>query len=129
MAKAQLEHVNFTAQDPQRTARMLCDLFGWEVRWRGEAISGGYSVHVGTRDQYVAIYTGPGGAPQEPAQSSYSQRGGLNHIGVVVDDLDAVEAKVKDLGYEPVNHADYDPGRRFYFRDEDNIEFEVVSYA
>ncbi|HAI29601.1 MAG TPA: glyoxalase, partial [Thalassospira sp.] len=25
--------------------------------------------------------------------------------------------------------ADYEPGRRFYFRDENDIEFEVVSYA
>ena len=47
----------------------------------------------------------------------------------LVDDLDAVEAKVKAMGYEPCNHADYDPGRRFYFDDEDGIEFEVVSYG
>ena len=33
------------------------------------------------------------------------------------------------MGYEPCNHADYDPGRRFYFDDEDGIEFEVVSYG
>ena len=32
-------------------------------------------------------------------------------------------------GYEPFSHADYEPGRRFYFLDRDGIEFEVISYA
>jgi glyoxylase I family protein len=26
------------------------------------------------------------------------------------------------------NHDDYEPGRRFYYNDEDGIEFEVVNY-
>ena len=49
--------------------------------------------------------------------------------GIVVDDLDAVETKVRTLGYATHSHADYEPGRRFYFDDENGIEFEVVSYA
>ena len=40
-----------------------------------------------------------------------------------------VEAKIKALGYPTHSHADYEPGRRFYFDDENGIEFEVVSYA
>ena len=52
----------------------------------------------------------------------------LNHIGVEVDDLDAVEARVIAAGLLPFNHGDYDPGRRFYFLDPDGIEYEVVSY-
>jgi hypothetical protein len=28
----------------------------------------------------------------------------------------------------PFAHADYAPGRRFYFLDPDGIEYEVVSY-
>ena len=46
-----------------------------------------------------------------------------------VDDLDAAEAVVKAAGLEPFNHADYEPGRRFYFFDWDGIEFEMVSYS
>ena len=122
-----LEHANFSVSDPQRSAALLCDLFGWHVRWEGEAISGGYSVHVGTHDGYVALYAQPRMKPGEP--SDYRTVGQLNHIGVVVDDLDAVEAQVVAKGFTPVNHADYEPGRRFYFRDHDGIEFEVVSYA
>jgi glyoxylase I family protein len=28
----------------------------------------------------------------------------------------------------PTVTTDYEPGRRFYYNDEDGIEFEVVSY-
>ncbi len=126
---ARLEHVNITVKDPDATAAMLSDLFGWEVRWRGAAIHGGHTVHVGSAEDYLAVYTGPGGAPQGQADDSYSLRGGLNHVGIVVEDLDAVEAKVRARGYEPHSHADYEPGRRFYFREENGIEIEVVSYA
>jgi catechol 2,3-dioxygenase-like lactoylglutathione lyase family enzyme len=123
MATAMLEHVNFTVSDPDRTADMLCRLFGWERRWQGPAKLGGYTVHVGTSDAYLAIYRYP--ADAAPAMSN----GRLNHVGIVVDDLAAAEAKVQAEGYQPFNHGDYEPGRRFYFNDHDDIEFEIVSYA
>ena len=40
-----------------------------------------------------------------------------------------IARRLRAMGYEPHSHADYEPGRRFYFDDEDGIEFEVVSYA
>ncbi|MGB0505364.1 MAG: VOC family protein [Pikeienuella sp.] len=122
-----LEHVNLTVEDPDATAAMLGDLFGWHVRWRGEAKDNGISVHVGGEDDYLALYRPQGALAGD--YSNYSTVGGLNHIGVVVDDLDAVEAKVKAAGMEAYSHGDYEPGRRFYFRDSDGIEFEVVSYS
>lgn len=127
MAAGVLEHVNMTVKDPKATAALLCDLFGWHVRWQGSAIAGGFTVHVGGDDSYVAVYSGPRGE-QGPAQDNYAQLGGLNHIGVVVDDLDAVEAQVVAAGLSAHSHADYEPGWRFYFHDGDGIEYEVVSY-
>jgi catechol 2,3-dioxygenase-like lactoylglutathione lyase family enzyme len=128
MAETMLEHVNITVSDPMQTAQRLCALFGWHIRWQGESIHNGFSVHVGADNSYVALYSR--GQPAEPAAlDSYSTRGGLNHIGVVVEDLDAAEARVRAVGCRPHKHADYEPGRRFYFDDEDGIEFEVVSYA
>ena len=128
---AQLEHVNVTVSDPKQTAKMFADLFGWYTRWEGAAMGGaGYTVHVGTDDSYVAVYSGS--APEQTvpkSDASYETRGGLNHLGVVVDDLDAVEAKVRAHGFTPHSHADYEPGRRFYFHDADGIEIEVVCYA
>ena len=126
---AMLEHVNLTVRDPKATAALMGRLFGWTVRWEGSAKNNGFTVHVGTGDQYLALYTGPGGSDDQlPAQDNYRQLAGLNHIGVVVADLDAAEAAVKAEGLTPVNHADYEPGRRFYFHDRDGVEYEVVSY-
>ncbi|MCP4320217.1 MAG: VOC family protein [Hyphomicrobiales bacterium] len=126
MTNAALEHANITVSDPEKTAKRLCDLFGWHIRWQGEAIHGGMTVHVGSDNSYLALYT-PGKRTSMPA-SSYITTGGLNHVGIVVDDLDEVEKRVADAGYEPHSHADYEPGRRFYFHDDDDIEFEVVCY-
>lgn len=123
---ATLEHANFTVADPKATAAWLGDVFGWHIRWEGDAMAGGYTVHVGTGDRYLALYS-PGNA-QKTSASSYDTIGGLNHIGITVDDLDAAETRVAKAGFTPHNHADYEPGKRFYFRDDNNIEFEVVQY-
>ncbi|MDH3644682.1 MAG: VOC family protein [Gammaproteobacteria bacterium] len=124
---SKLEHVNVTVSNPEATARLLCELFDWHVRWEGPSQMGGHTYHVGTDDDYVAVYTYDG----EPGENGRSARikGGLNHIGVLVDNLEKIEHRVKAAGLEPFNHMDYDPGRRFYFNDRDGIEFEVVSYV
>lgn len=128
---ATLEHVNVTVSDPRATAKMLMDLFDWHIRWEGVAMGGaGYTVHVGTDTAYVAVYSGSSPDQSVPKEdASYQTRGGLNHIGVVVDDIAAIEAKVKAMGLTPHSHADYAPGKRFYFHDPDGIEIEVVSYT
>ena len=101
------------------------------VATSGAAMAGaGYTVHVGSKNSYVAVYSGARPDQIVPKRdASYMTRGGLNHIGVVVDDLDAVEAKVIAMGLTPKSHADYEPGRRFYFDDPDGVEIEVISYA
>lgn len=123
---AQLEHTNYTVADPDATARWMCDLFGWHIRWSGAAMSSGRTVHVGTDRQYLALYSP--GSPGKAQENNYSTVGGLNHLAVVVDDLDKMEEAVKAQGFVTGNHADYEPGRRFYFHDHDGIEYEVVQY-
>jgi len=124
---AVLEHVNVTVSDPKATAVWLGAVFDWKIRWEGDAISGGYTAHVGDEGSYVALYT-PNRAIDNP-QHSYTTRAGLNHVGVTVDDIDAVEKRVKIAGFRPHNHGNYEPGRRFYFDDHDGVEWEVVSYT
>ena len=126
MTSAVLEHVNVTVSDPDRTARLLCDLFGWCIRWQGKSIHNGHTIHVGENNSYIALYRGPG--EQTEPVSSHLSCCGLNHIAIVVKDLDATEARVKAAGFTPFNHADYEPGRRFYFADHDQVEYEIVCY-
>ena len=127
MAAGILEHANFSVSDPQKTADMLCTIFDWRIRWSGASIHDGHTMHVGGQNSYLAIYARDG--MRNAAPNDYKTVGTMNHIGVVVDDLDAAEARVLDAGFQTTNHGDYEPGRRFYFHDHDGIEFEVVSYG
>jgi catechol 2,3-dioxygenase-like lactoylglutathione lyase family enzyme len=125
MPKGHIEHANLTVSDPERSAALLRELCGWHERWRGPSQMGGWTIHVGDESSYVALYSDRAG----PRQRHYLKGLPLNHVGFVVDDLAAAEAVVVGVGLEPFGHADYEPGRRFYFFDWDGIEFELVSYA
>jgi catechol 2,3-dioxygenase-like lactoylglutathione lyase family enzyme len=125
MAAIRIEHVNVTVSDPDRAAALMQSVFGWRIRWQGPAMSGGRTIHVGSEDAYLALYRPPNGA----AADDFPKGRPLNHIGVEVDDLEATEANVLAAGLKTFSHGDYDPGRRFYFLDQDGIEYEVVSYA
>ena len=127
MTTAQLEHANITVRDPAATAAWMTQLFGWKIRWEGPAKDGGHTIHVGSDTSYIALYR-PDGVPGA-STSSYTRVAGLNHLAVTVDDLDATEQAITAHGFKTGNHGDYEPGRRFYFHDQDGIEYEVVSYA
>lgn len=126
MPIGKLEHANLSVTRPDRSAELFKQLCGWRERWRGESKMGGKTIHVGdpaNGDTYLALYTG------EHVTGDYSKGQPLNHVGLMVDDLEEAENVVKAAGLEPFGHDDYDPGKRFYFFDWDGIEFEVVSYA
>ena len=123
---AMLEHTNLTVSNPDTTAAWMCDLFGWHIRWAGNAMEVGRTVHVGTDKHYLALYSQDTAA--KGRESSYTTIGGLNHIAIVTDDLEGIEAAARARGFQVGQHHDYEPGRRFYFHDDDNIEFEVVQY-
>ncbi len=118
-----LEHANITVSDPDRSAALLQRLCGWHERWRGPGLNNGWTIHVGNDRDYLAVYT-----TGAPVGQNFAKGAPLNHIGLAVDDLVEAERVVVEAGLVPFNHADYAPGRRFYFFDWDGIEFEVVSY-
>ncbi|MFM9935768.1 MAG: VOC family protein [Novosphingobium sp.] len=122
-AAARLEHVNIRVSDPDRTADLLTRLCGWHERWRGPSALGGWTIHLGSDSDYIGLYQG-----ESPLPGPFSKGQPLNHIGIVVNDLDAAERIVIEAGLKPFNHGDYEPGRRFYIFDWDGIEWELVSY-
>ena len=122
MPTGSLEHVNITVSDPERSSALLQQLCGWHERWRGPSQLGGWTIHVGSESAYLAVYT------HDSPAGRFAKGQPLNHVGLVVDDLDTAETVVKEAGLVPFNHADYEPGQRFYFFDWDGIEFELVSY-
>ena len=124
MPTATLEHVNISVTDGPRTADLIARLTGWHRRWEGPSLDNGRSIHLGDERAYVAIHSSPRIA------GKFVKSVPMNHIGIVVDDLDEAEATVWNAGLMPFSHSDYDPGpRSFYFFDWDGIEWEIVSYA
>jgi len=119
-----LEHTNITVKDPDASAALLCKLFDWKVRWAGDAMDVGRTVHVGGERSYIAFYTQPDA--KSASIDSYAAFGQMNHLGIVVENLDEIQQRVTDEGLSITSHADYEPGVRFYFDTPDGIEIEVV---
>ncbi|WP_336986968.1 VOC family protein [Altererythrobacter aquiaggeris] len=124
MSVAKIEHANLSVTDPDRSSRFFQKLCGWEERWRGPSMMGGETIHVGSHQAYIALYT------HARVTGGYDKGQPLNHIGIAVDDLEAAEKIVLGSGLKTFSHSAYDPGpRSFYFLDWDGIEFEIVCYG
>jgi catechol 2,3-dioxygenase-like lactoylglutathione lyase family enzyme len=123
--QSRLEHINVTVRDTDATASLLSHIFGWKIRWAGAAKDDGRTIHLGGEDTYLALYSH---TDKHLADTSHKTITHLNHIGILVDDLEMTEQKIKQSGFETYNHGNYEPGKRFYFDLEDGVEIEVVSY-
>ena len=97
MEHISLEHANITISDPEKTAACMQAVFGWRIRWQGPALESGFTLHIGTETQYLALYC-PADLQKTPSDP-HGFLGGLNHIGVCVRDLVACEARVKKAGF------------------------------
>ena len=119
-----LEHVNLTVSNLERSVDFYRQLLDFQVRWEGTIDSGQPAAHVGDDRCYLALFeaTKPGHVGQDYGAV------GLNHFGVVVDNLDECRQRLAELGVTPTAEADYEPGRRLYFLDPDGIEVELVEY-
>ncbi|MCH2190044.1 MAG: VOC family protein [Gammaproteobacteria bacterium] len=126
MNLANIEHVNVTVQNPNQVAKLLCTLFNWKIRWSGESKDNGYSVHVGNDKRYFALYTHSSSSSDG---HNTLRHGTLNHVGVVVTDLESMEKRVNEQNLKPVQHRNYGVCRSFYFMAESTLEIEVVSYS
>ncbi|MHC5025884.1 MAG: VOC family protein [Planctomycetota bacterium] len=122
-----LEHVNMTVIDLDAAIDFYRRLLGFEVRWRRPAGETCAAAHVGRDDFFLALFQAdPPAAPLPPREYG---RAGLNHVGFVVDDLDASRARLLEMNVMPHHEAAYEPGRRLYFMDPSGIEVELVEYA
>ena len=126
MNQSYLEHANISVSNPDLSAQRLCKLFDWKVRWSGPSMDDGYTVHVGGTQSYVALYNSD--KMHRENQSNHTHLVNLNHIAVVVADLEKAEKRALEIGLKPFNFRNYKPGRSFYLLDEDGLEIEVVCY-
>lgn len=126
MNQAYLEHANISVSNPDISAKRLCDLFDWKVRWSGSSMDDGYTVHVGGSSSYVALYSSQ--KIHKKNNRDHTHLANLNHIAIVVSDLEEAQDRTMTLGLEPFNLRKYNPGRSFYLLDDDGLEIEVVCY-
>ncbi len=121
-----LEHVNITVKNPEDSAELLCRLFDWYIRWQGESLDVGRTVHVGNDTSYIAFYTQPDAV--ENGCESYATMRMTNHLAIVVDEFYLIRERVMEEGLKMGEIHLYEPGKRFYFFTPDNLEIEVVKY-
>ena len=115
-----LEHANLMVRSIGEAIRFLTTAFP-EFRVRGAGVANGrHWTHVGTDDTYIAL--------NETSEST-TPGGVLNHLGYVVEDVDALADRMKAAGYREGSIAPPHPHRkRRYFYDADDIEWEFVEY-
>lgn len=121
-----LEHANLSVTDVEATTRFITAAFPqFVIRGEGLDSAGRLWRHVGTADTYVALQA----VDANPRRQPYGDEVGLNHLGWEVDDVAAVERRLREAGFEPNLHADGHPARnRVYFYDPDGNDWEFVQY-
>ena len=127
---AYLEHANLTVPDVDAAIAFLEVVEPAFTVRRDERPKGSYRwAHVGDERCYIALQEPhPDSAPGDPRRP-YKDLG-VNHIGWVVEDLDAVVKRLEDAGYRrglPV--APHPHRKRAYFHDAAGLEWELVEYT
>jgi lactoylglutathione lyase len=102
-----LNHVALEVGDVDDALAFYGRIFTFELRGR----AGGQMAFVDLGDQFLALAAGRPGPPDAG-----------RHVGLVVDDLEAVRAALAEAGVEPL------PGRGLSFRDPWGNRVEVVQY-
>lgn len=119
-----VEHVNLTVSDLDQTILFLSTaLPDFQIRHREIEHEQAW-VHIGNDTSYIAL-SSFGMVPKD-------ENHGLNHIGLVVDDVDAVRQRLLAAGYRR-GHGngeifEHPFRRRLYFLDHDGREYEFVQY-
>lgn len=125
-----LEHANITVGDIDKAIKFLTTAFpDFKVRGGGESETGGGIrkwLHIGTDVTYVALESVS--SKDEGTRRLYRDVG-INHIGFVVEDVEAIIKRLKNAGYKESISVEPHPFRkRVYFYDSDGIEYEFIEY-
>lgn len=129
------EHINLRVPSINKVKAFLCAAFpDFRERGSGYGDTYGYWAHIGNDEHYVALNQReqPGTeSDQVISPYEYKQPFRLLHLAYVVDDIEALIARLHDAGFEPddVDNLDSHPyRRRVYYLDGNGIEYEFVQY-
>lgn len=124
-----LEHANVTVPDLDAAIEFLHTLDpALRVRHDGVSPEGRRWAHVGTERSYIALQAPSGPQAPEAPREAYVHFG-VNHLGWVVEDLDAAVARLDAAGYRRGMEAEAHPHRkRAYYYDAAGFEWELLEY-
>ncbi|MBL4578746.1 MAG: VOC family protein [Flavobacteriales bacterium] len=122
--KLYMEHINLSAHDLDGATKFFKTAFpNFQVRGGGDGTFGKW-LHIGTDETYIAITQADPGKRGERYASS-----GINHVGFVVDDVDALAKRLSKAGYQRSYPKQEQQFRiRDYFLDSEGNEYEFVEY-
>lgn len=121
-----LEHANISVLDLDRAVKFITTaLPHFRIRGGDQSQHPGW-LHIGTDETYISLTHSPDA--QRGKRANYHDLG-VNHLGVVVDDVDGVVARLREAGYRQSPTMEVTPWRkRYYFFDEDDMEWEFIEY-
>ncbi len=127
--KMRIEHVNLVVDDiPSTLAFLRAALPSWDVRGEGDGHWYGTPrkwLHFGDSHHYITLNDHGSGPNRDLRGLSV----GLAHIGMEVDDVDAVVERLRAAGHEPTTiGADHPHRKTVYFSEPAGFEFEFIQY-
>ena len=122
-----LEHLNMTSTDVDETILFLQTAMPeFSIRGEGGGQKAQRWVHIGTEDSYLCIEDR--GATEKGPHQPYVHPG-MNHMGFVVSDGEALAERMIKAGYKQgATYLDHPHRHRYYFFDHDNNEYEFIQY-
>ena len=125
-----LEHANITVLDLDEAVKFVTTaLPHFRIRGRGEQDQGDWKLtwlHVGTDDTYISLMQTDIVALGERQLKDST---GINHVGFVVEDVEAVKGRLETGGYKAVYALPHHPHRkRLYSTDPSGVTWEFVEY-
>jgi len=126
--KTRLEHANMHVQDVDKMLDFIQSAFpDFAICYDSGSQDPERWVHIGNDDFYLAVYRATG--HETSRKTPYDGNAGINHLGFVVDDAEAVRQRLLEAGYRETTIANDHPARRrIYFNDAEGNDWEFVQY-
>lgn len=124
MSLLRFEHINLACQQIDATKNFYQVLFpDWYIR--AEGISEGRRwMHLGNHQFYLALNDDPDGQRVHKLYENI----GINHVGFVIDDGEAIKTSLEKHGIEYYTMTASETKHRIYVSDPDGNEIELVEY-
>jgi catechol 2,3-dioxygenase-like lactoylglutathione lyase family enzyme len=121
-----IEHASITVRDLWAALTFITTALP-EFKIRGQDSSNPCAwLHVGTDETYIALTRSPSTDPR--GGLAYHDLG-VNHVGIVVEDVGEVVARLEAVGYKRSSEPEMSRWRRrFYFLDADGLQWEFIQY-